>query len=422
MNNNDSSLNTSPLELIRRRTALREQLQLVERLANSGDQSSFERERSHLESLVGENREYLSRFFLEVGFPTDKIVGVEGASAAWEIVSAICSVDSGAFSALALSALKKSQGHSLPSPADYASLVDRVSMSKHGYQVYGSIWGMTVGYLGAPLWVPMPIDCIEAVDDRRSAIGLPALYVNVLENAQRDPMLSSSYLPSAYLLNYLDDIPVPEPEDPFKSFVNIAGLAPEWQEVVPDLLERAGKTVGVFAEAEHNGVSARPEVLNHIQDNFNFILKLCEDPKLGFPVDSLVGEEVATAAVRMVALYSISSSHGFDIVLKALERARNSGYIRKVPAVDLEVSLRDSASSRVTGLQHYGSVWLGCPALPNHIFPFPMRELESVDVRRSELGATSVYETARRMEVSSDVVVLLPIVYVVSKCLDSKSQ
>jgi hypothetical protein len=417
------NISIQALTILQHRNGLRgflEGLQSVEHKGNSGVDANLSEILKRLESA----EQYLSALIDSEGYPTDTAVGKEAASAAWELVLAISSVAEDSFFAdKVISGLRASLDHAFPTVSNYAFLVDHGSVRKNGWQVYGSMWGIMPGAMGEPIWFPVAIDNIEALEDRRSALGLKPLYSEALVRAGSNPSMIHSYLPSSYLLNYLEDPKLPdEPEDRFPPMLNTASVPPKWQTVMDQLLRRAGRLNEVAAEAEQlkrenafNDSTARSfssETSKLVNDNFAYLLSVCRDPDLGFPTDKMVSREAAVAAIRIFAMYAGYFQEGLPEVLEALSNARREGRIAEVPSTDSEMAIMDAIFARQHGMQQFGSAWDPCPALPNYLVPLPIQRDYEVDQRRASFGAQPLYQAARILELTSGVVALLPLTYV----------
>ena len=102
------------------------------------------------------------------GWPTRKIVGSDGARAAWLLVQ---HADRAVvFQRKCLTLMEAHKSDDQVANADIAYLTDRVAVNEGKPQVYG-----TQGRVVEGVWQPRPISDRENVDQRRKSVGLKTL-------------------------------------------------------------------------------------------------------------------------------------------------------------------------------------------------------------------------------------------------------
>lgn len=137
------------------------------RLARSG--ALFNGYHPEMEALHLENATLLGRAFDAIGWPGRGLLGDEGASAAFMILQhAISRPDLQRRGlALMLEAIPQGQANAL----DAAYLTDRIAVMEGRAQTFGTQFDWDAHGLLSPA----PIADPESVDERRGAIGLPAM-------------------------------------------------------------------------------------------------------------------------------------------------------------------------------------------------------------------------------------------------------
>ncbi len=125
-----------------------------------------------VERLCQIDRQHTARMkaiVAQVGWPAEKLVGRDGAHAAWLLVQhADLDVE---FQAWCLSLLETAASSGQASPVDAAYLFDRVRVNRKRPQRYGTQFRQDAN----GRYEPQPIEDAEHVDERRAAIGLEPL-------------------------------------------------------------------------------------------------------------------------------------------------------------------------------------------------------------------------------------------------------
>jgi hypothetical protein len=128
-----------------------------------------------------ENTSRLADIVAKYGWPTNSLVGKDGANAAWLLVQhADADVKLQRKCLDLMTKLPKGE----VSRIDRAYLMDRVLLAEGRKQIYGTQFTSSGGK-----WVPRPLEDPATVDKRRAEIGLPSLaeYVKGLESAYGKP-------------------------------------------------------------------------------------------------------------------------------------------------------------------------------------------------------------------------------------------
>jgi hypothetical protein len=128
-----------------------------------------------------ENTDRLSAIVEKYGWPTNTLVGKDGAHAAWLLVQ---HADANLkFQRKCLDLMKKLSKDEA-SPVDVAYLTDRVLLAEGKKQVYGTQFTSSGGK-----WEPRPLEDPANVDKRRAEVGLPPLaeYVKSLQSLYGTP-------------------------------------------------------------------------------------------------------------------------------------------------------------------------------------------------------------------------------------------
>lgn len=120
-----------------------------------------------VETLDRRNTARMREIVSERGWPDQRLVGTDGADAAWLLVQ---HADDLEFQRRCLDLMEKAAATGLDRWANFAYLTDRIRISEGNPQLYGTQFREQAGKL-----VPLPIEDEDHVDDRRHEMGLPLL-------------------------------------------------------------------------------------------------------------------------------------------------------------------------------------------------------------------------------------------------------
>jgi hypothetical protein len=147
----------------------------------AADGSLFEGYHPRMEAVHRRNAARLRAILDEIGWPTERLVGSDGAHAAWRIAQhAIGEPD---FQRLALRLLQAAAGGGEVPAWQPAMLEDRIRMFEGRPQLYGT--QLEPDAEGRPR--PYPIEDPERLEERRRAVGLEPL-AERLAQAEREPL------------------------------------------------------------------------------------------------------------------------------------------------------------------------------------------------------------------------------------------
>jgi hypothetical protein len=117
--------------------------------------------------IDGENRQWLNQTIEKQGWPTNSLVGSDGANAAWLLVQhADADLKFQRKCLDLMAALPKNE----VSQTDFAYLTDRVLLAEGKKQIYGTQFDWIDGKLQ-----PQPLEDDINVDKRRAEVGMPPL-------------------------------------------------------------------------------------------------------------------------------------------------------------------------------------------------------------------------------------------------------
>jgi len=145
----------------------RRDLETRERLAADG--SLFDGYHPQMEAVHRENAAELERIIASIGWPGARLVGEDGAEAAWLIAQHAIGLPS--FQRRCLDVLDAAAAAGDAPAWQPAMLLDRIRVFEGRPQVYGT----SFDWDEAGMMSPLPIEDAEAVDSRRASVGLPPL-------------------------------------------------------------------------------------------------------------------------------------------------------------------------------------------------------------------------------------------------------
>lgn len=146
---------------------------------------------TEMEAVHVENAERLERVLDARGWPGASEVGEEASDAAWLV--ALHAISRPAFQRRCLALMQRALDAGEANAARLATLVDRIRFNERRPQVYGTLFDWDAQGVLAP-W---PIEDADAVDERRRAVGLPALAESVRE-VQEDAARELAQPPAPY--------------------------------------------------------------------------------------------------------------------------------------------------------------------------------------------------------------------------------
>lgn len=137
----------------------------------AGSSGLFGAYNPRLRDLHDAHAEALERIIERIGWPTQELVGLDGADAAWRIVQR--AIARPTFQRRCLALLQEAAEQGLVPPWQPAALLDRIRVLEGRQQVYGTQfdWNPDGGIS------PCPIEDPEGVDRRRAAVELEPLMV-----------------------------------------------------------------------------------------------------------------------------------------------------------------------------------------------------------------------------------------------------
>src|SRR5262245_17490196 len=135
----------------------------------------FERVKAKLKAVDAENTKWLKGVIEKHGWPTNTLVGTDGADAAW-LLAQHADADP-KFQRRCLDLMAKLPKNEVSQP-NLAYLTDRVLLAEGKKQRYGTQFISVDGK-----WKPRPLDDEATVDKRRAEVGLPPLaeYTKMIE-------------------------------------------------------------------------------------------------------------------------------------------------------------------------------------------------------------------------------------------------
>jgi hypothetical protein len=143
--------------------------------------AEFEKINKSIMQVDQENRDRLQEIIEKYGWPTNSLVGKDGAQAAWVIAQH--ADDAPKFQRQCLDLMEKLPKEEV-SKIDVAYLTDRVLLAENKKQIYGTQFNYTNGK-----WEPKPLEDARNVDKRRAEVGLKPLaeYVKDLQSVYENP-------------------------------------------------------------------------------------------------------------------------------------------------------------------------------------------------------------------------------------------
>lgn len=142
--------------------------------------AEFEKVTAKIKDLDAKNTKWLKGVIEKYGWPTAKLVGKDGASAAWLLVQHADAEPKFQRRCLDLMAkLPKAE----VSQTNLAYLTDRVLLAEGKKQLYATQFTLVDGK-----WKPRPLEDEENVDKRRAEAGLPPMaeYIKMIEKMYGD--------------------------------------------------------------------------------------------------------------------------------------------------------------------------------------------------------------------------------------------
>lgn len=143
--------------------------------------AEFEQFRTSMVRIDAENTKRLGEIIDRFGWPTKRLVGADGANAAWLIVQ---HADlNPQFQRKCLDLMAKAPRDEI-ARQDFAYLTDRVLLAEGKKQVYGTQFNLINGKC-----IPKPLEDADQVDARRKEAGLPPLadYLREAESIYAPP-------------------------------------------------------------------------------------------------------------------------------------------------------------------------------------------------------------------------------------------
>jgi hypothetical protein len=409
--------------------------ELFQLLDASGPENPADPEK--VQSLVQEDAEIgrealdlILQLIDSIGYPTSELVGEGAAAYAWDFLSRDHNIPDEAIQRINY-ALQLQPECPIPDRNKRALFQDRTMIQISNQQLFGSIW-MTLSIGTRKLLVPYSIVDVESVDQRRDDRGLPSLLNLAL--SQLVPTTDGEVLlPAAYAFSTVPKNGAAQDgtntfnaqhEEENLSWVQGTGA---WFGVPAELLQRRARVADLMESAQRlneeirasNGsddsvwdrISELKSQLRALsRDNFEYLLKLCRNPALGFPTDHTVGNLAAKAAFSMLLTHAMRSGDSLEEVLNAALFSTTTDSV-KYPGTAEIASLTDMCQFYRSGMQTYGTTWLPTDQSALVITPVQTVDILNVDSRRASMQLGPWYEYAVHLGKNLQASPHLPIEY-----------
>lgn len=157
------------------------------------------------DQLLEENFDYVVALCAKttLGFPTDQRVGLQAAQFAWQTVRDYSRANSSQLTTIYNSLLKAYEEFphtGFPHIEELSWLLDTREVKDRGFQIFGSLWSVNLGFFNAI--VPVPVERIDNLDDRRRRGALTA-WIQQAQELEESSSLPV-YLPLEYFKGLIE--------------------------------------------------------------------------------------------------------------------------------------------------------------------------------------------------------------------------